>query len=146
MNRKVGIAAVCAAGLISSLCMMNAQQVVKIDPNNPNFTGGKMSNVDENSVGNIGHYHFDKGARTKWHMHEGGQVILVESGVGLYQVKGGPVVELHANETTYAPPGVWHWHGASPKEGGTQYNLSRGNITWGDTVTDKEYTAKPKRP
>jgi hypothetical protein len=53
------------------------------------------------------------------------------------------VVELRAGETRYCPPGVVHWHGASPKEGGTQFNVSRGGITWGDVVTDEEFNAAP---
>jgi hypothetical protein len=36
-----------------------------------------------------------------------------------------------------------HWHGASPKEGGTQFNISRGGMTWLDVVTDEEFNAKP---
>jgi hypothetical protein len=68
---------------------------------------------------------------------------LVEDGVGLYQEKGGPVVEMRAGETHYCPPGVVHWHGAAPHEGGTQFNVSRGDIMWLAEVTDQEYTAKP---
>jgi quercetin dioxygenase-like cupin family protein len=113
------------------------------DKPNPNFTGGEVKIVKENSQGNIAHFYFPPGVRTKWHSHEGGQIILVEDGVGLYQEKGGPVVELRAGETRYCPPGVVHWHGASPKEGGTQFNVSRGGITWGDVVTDEEFNAKP---
>jgi len=113
------------------------------DKPNPNFTGGKVKPLKENSQGNSVRFYFGPGARTKWHSHEGGQVILVEDGVGLYQEKGGPVVEMRAGETHYCPPGVVHWHGASPKEGGTQFNTSRGGITWGDAVTDEEFNAKP---
>ena len=113
------------------------------DKPNPNFTGGEVKPLKENSQGNSVRFYFGPGARTKWHSHEGGQIILVEDGVGLYQEKGGPVVELRAGETHYCPPGVVHWHGASPKEGGTQFNTSRGGITWGDAVTDEEFNAKP---
>lgn len=110
---------------------------------NPNFTGGEVKTVKENSDGHIAHFYFAPGARTKWHSHEGGQIILVESGVGLYQEKGGPVVEMRAGETHYCPPGVIHWHGAAAHEGGTQFNISRGGITWLAEVTDQEYNAKP---
>jgi quercetin dioxygenase-like cupin family protein len=109
---------------------------------NPNFTG-EVKTITENSDGKSAHFYFTPGARTKWHSHEGGQIILVEDGVGLYQEKGGPVVELRANETHYCPPGVVHWHGASPKEGGTQFNVSRGGITWLAEVSDAEFNAKP---
>jgi quercetin dioxygenase-like cupin family protein len=110
------------------------------DKPNPNFTG-EVKTVKENSQGLTAHLYFAPGARTKWHSHEGGQIILVEDGVGLYQEKGGPVVELRAGETHYCPPGVVHWHGASPTQGGTQFNVSRGGITWVAEVTDQEFTA-----
>ncbi len=112
---------------------------------NPNFTGGTVTPVKENSDGNIAHFRFEAGARTKWHIHERGQIILVEEGVGLTQVKGGPVIELHAGEAIYCPPGVAHWHGAAPHAGGVQYNISRGGITWLEEVSDKEFNAPAQR-
>ena len=110
---------------------------------NPNFTGGEVHPVKEGADGTIVKFYFGPGARTKWHSHSGGQIIMVVDGVALYQEKGGPVVEMHAGETHFCPPGVVHWHGAAPHEGGTQYNVTRGAITWGDVVTDAEYNATP---
>ena len=123
--------------ILLSLCALAYSQ----QKPNPNFTGGEVKTITENSDGKSAHFYFSPGARTKWHSHEGGQIILVEDGVGLYQEKGGPVVELHAGETHYCPPGVVHWHGASPKAGGTQFNVSRGGITWLAEVTDAEFNA-----
>ena len=123
----------------SGLWLLNAQE-----KQNPNFTGGTVTPL-EDKQGNIAHFRFGPGSRTKWHSHGGGQIILVEEGVGLNQFKGGPITELHAGETIYCPPGVVHWHGAAPGQGGVQYNISRGGINWGEEVTDKEYTAKTTR-
>lgn len=109
-----------------------------------NFTG-TIQRIQENSQASTAHIHFDPGARTKWHSHERGQVILVEDGVTRTQLKGKPVMELHAGDTTYAPPGVAHWHGAAPDQGTTQFNSQRGMTTWLDAVTDQEYRARPKR-
>jgi quercetin dioxygenase-like cupin family protein len=109
-----------------------------------NFTG-KVTPVTENSEANIAHFRFEPGARTRWHSHGGGQIILVEEGVGLNQFQGGPITELHAGETIYCPPGVVHWHGAAPDRGGVQFNVTRGEIKWGEHVTEAEYTAKPQR-
>lgn len=111
-----------------------------------NFTGGEVTKLDSGPAPAIAHFRFGPGSRTKWHSHSGGQIILVEEGVALAQVKGGPVIELHAGETTYVGPGVMHWHGGGVKEGGVQYNVTRGDITWGAEVTGAEYKAKPKRP
>ena len=125
---------------LSGLWLGQAQQ-----KQNPNFTG-KVTPVEENSKATIAHFRFDAGARTKWHSHEHGQIILVEDGVCRMQVKGGPVVELHAGETTYAGPGVVHWHGAAPDQACTQFNVTReGSINWLDEVTDKEFTAPATR-
>ena len=48
------------------------------------------------------------------------------------------MIELHAGETSDAPPGVPHWQGAAPHAGGTQFNNHRGKITWMDAVTDAD--------
>ena len=104
-----------------------------------------MTKLDDNSKATIAHFRFGPGSRTKWHSHSGGQIILVEEGVGRTQVKGGPVLELHAGETTYAGPGVAHWHGAAPDQGATQFNVQRGATTWLEAVTEKDYSAPPKR-
>jgi len=112
---------------------------------NPNFTGGTVTKLDEGTKATIAHFRFGPGSRTKWHSHEGGQIILVEEGVARTQVKGGPVIELKAGETTYAGPGVVHWHGAAPDRDGVQYNVTRGALTWLEEVTDKEFRAAPKK-
>ena len=138
MNRWLRGLNACACLIVLGLCVLDAQQ-------SSNFTGGKVTAVEAKASGNIAHFRFDPGARTKWHSHEGGQVILVEEGVALVQVKGGPLMELHAGDTTWTPPGVIHWHGAAPDQGGVQYNIARGMTTWYDEVSEKEYTATPKK-
>jgi quercetin dioxygenase-like cupin family protein len=141
-GRWAGVMCVCASFTVSCLWVAHAQDkqgAAKVNP-----FQGTVTPVKENSDGKIAHFYFAPGSRTRWHSHEGGQIILVEKGVALEQEKGGPVIELHAGQAIYCPPGVVHWHGAAPNEGGTQYNVSRGGITWLGEVTDKEYNAKPK--
>jgi 4-carboxymuconolactone decarboxylase len=132
MNRKLLLL------LIALMVAASAQQP------NSNFTG-TIQRLTETPPGLITYIHFDAGARTKWHIHEKGQLVLVEEGVGLEQEKGGPIIELHAGEVIWCPPGVAHWHGAAPDKGGTQYNVTRGGITWLDQVTDQEYNGKTVR-
>lgn len=108
---------------------------------NPNFIG-KIERLTDDAPGKIAYIKFEPGARTRWHIHEKGQLVFVMEGVGLEQQKGGPVRILHAGDAVWCPPGVAHWHGAAPKEGGTQYNVTRGGIQWLDQVTEAEYTAK----
>ena len=109
---------------------------------NPNFIG-KIERLKDDAPGQIAYIKFEPGARTRWHIHEKGQLVFVMEGVGLEQQMGGPVRELHAGDAIWCPPGVAHWHGAAPDQGGTQYNVTRGSIKWLDQVTKAEYTAKP---
>jgi quercetin dioxygenase-like cupin family protein len=57
---------------------------------------------------------FEPGARTAWHTHPLGQLLVVTLGCGLTQVEGGPVEEICPGDVAWTPPGVRHWHGATP--------------------------------
>jgi quercetin dioxygenase-like cupin family protein len=109
------------------------------DPIKSAYFQGTVLPVNENSTGNFAHYKFTSGARTQWHIHEGGQILLCEEGICRHQLKGGPIIEFRAGETAYAPPGVAHWQGSTPTTSGTQFNIHRGKITWLNDVTDAEY-------
>src|SRR5580700_9785268 len=86
MNRKLAFAL--ALGAVA----MFAQQA---SAPNPNFTGN-ITRLKEDPPGQITYIRFEAGARTKWHIHEKGQIVFVEEGVGLEQQKGGPVREVPA--------------------------------------------------
>jgi quercetin dioxygenase-like cupin family protein len=137
-----------AAGLLVAAFawLLPAQQdgQYKQAKQNPNFQG-TVTPITENSQGAIAHFRFEAGSRTKWHSHSGGQIILCEEGTCRAQTKGGPVIELHAGETTYSKPGETHWHGAAPTAWGVQYNVTRGEITWMNEVSDAEFSAAPGR-
>ncbi|HYL37659.1 MAG TPA: cupin domain-containing protein [Bryobacteraceae bacterium] len=128
-----------AVGLAGAgLPFLIAQEQDRQPINSPYFSS-TVYQVKENSTGTFAHIYFPPGAHTKWHSHEFGQVILCEEGTCLNALKGGPVIELHAGETSYAPPGVLHWQGAAADAGGIQFNTQRGKITWMDAVADEEY-------
>ena len=56
------------------------------------------------------------GDRSFWHCHTGGQLLMVDSGVGRVQQRGQRARVLHRGETEWAGPGVEHWHGADVNE------------------------------
>jgi len=58
---------------------------------------------------------FEPGARTAWHNHPAGQYLIVTSGVGWVQERGGKKREVHPGDVIWTPPGVAHWHGATAK-------------------------------
>jgi quercetin dioxygenase-like cupin family protein len=105
--------------------------------NPANFTGTVTPRATSDI--RMNRYHFDPGARTKWHSHEGGQVLYVETGRLRVQEKGKPVQELAQGSTLHVPANVPHWHGALPTAGITQISLSFGTTNWMEPVSEDDY-------
>ena len=86
---------------------------------------------------------FEPGARSNWHTHPAGQRLIVTAGVGRTQEWGGPVVEVRAGDHIWCPPGVKHWHGASPTQAMTHIALTGTrdgkSVEWMEKVTDEQY-------
>lgn len=109
--------------------------------NEPRFTG-KSVTMDGKDL-SAARRHFEPGARTYWHSHDKGQLLLVEQGRMRTQKKGGPVRELGVGESDYAGPNVVHWHGAAGNEPLVQINIGfGGGAKWLDEVTDADYNKK----
>jgi quercetin dioxygenase-like cupin family protein len=86
---------------------------------------------------------FEPGARTFWHSHDNGQLLLVEDGRMRTQKKGGPVKELGKGESDYTGPKIVHWHGAVAGQALVQINVGFGGETrWMEQVTDAEYDGR----
>lgn len=108
-----------------------------------NFTGGQVTTMQTD--GRLSYYMLGPGARTKWHTHEGGQLILAEEGVGKMQIRGEQARELRVGEPIWSPRGATHWHGAAPNSSAKLYQISRGQTTWLEEVSDKDYLSAVKR-
>ena len=83
-------------------------------------------------------------ARTYWHHHEFGQILLVVAGRGLIQVDGEPVRIMRAGDTIWCPPGERHWHGGSLDSFVTHIAISLGTTKWADEVSEDEYRSSPE--
>ncbi len=89
---------------------------------------------------------FEPGSRSAWHTHPVGQRLSVVSGVGLTQEWGKPIQEIRPGDVVYCPPGVKHWHGASPKTAMTHLAVTGvqadgKNVEWMEKVSDDQYHA-----
>ncbi len=88
---------------------------------------------------------FEPGARSAWHTHPLGQMLVVTAGCGLVQSLGGPVVKIRPGDVVWCPPGEKHWHGATSKTGMTHIaileTLDGKNVEWMEHVTEEEYAA-----
>jgi quercetin dioxygenase-like cupin family protein len=113
---------------------------------NDNFTGNvwlenliQADSLNQNSVGSVT---FEPGARSKWHTHPAGQILLVIDGVGYYQEKGQSKKILHKGDAIKCPADIPHWHGASADSKFVQVAVTgreKGETIWLEAVTDEEY-------
>jgi len=95
-----------------------------------NFTGNvyTFGLVANDSIYNtlVGNVYFEKGARSNWHLHPSGQILIVLDG---------DVIKCPANTR--------HWHGATENNSLTQMYIlpktENGIVTWLEPVTDEQY-------
>lgn len=118
-----------------------------INPYGNFFTGTTNLNMlvtrDDVFNSSIGNVTFEKGARTNWHKHSGGQILLVTAGEGRYQEKGKDIQILKKGDVVKIPPNVEHWHGASPDSEfahiSIEPNIPNNETTWLEAVSDEQY-------
>jgi quercetin dioxygenase-like cupin family protein len=86
---------------------------------------------------------FEPGARTAWHTHPLGQVLIVSAGCGRAQREGGPIEEIRPGDVVVFAPGEKHWHGAAPTTAMThiaiQEALDGKAVEWMEKVSDEQY-------
>jgi quercetin dioxygenase-like cupin family protein len=151
----IGIVAIIAF----ASCKNNQNKKVMRDQNNASlfpkgdkltngyFTGEAFLNPllakDKNNEFALGCVTFEPGARTNWHTHPKGQVLIVVEGEGFNQEKGKPVQKLKKGDVVNIPENTEHWHGASAKSklvhiAITNYKADE-NVVWLNPVSDEEY-------
>ena len=113
---------------------------------NANFTGTaylqKLVAADSLNQVTVGNVTFEPGARTKWHSHPAGQILLVTHGVGYYQEKGKVKKILRKGDAIKCPPRTPHWHGASADTAFLQIVVTgreKGETVWLEDVSDADY-------
>ncbi|MGS8570810.1 cupin domain-containing protein, partial [Salmonella enterica subsp. enterica serovar Braenderup] len=86
---------------------------------------------------------FEPGARSAWHTHPLGQILIVTAGCGWTQCEGEPIEVIRAGDVIWCPPGHRHWHGATPDTSMThiavQEYLDGKAVEWIEHVTDEQY-------
>jgi quercetin dioxygenase-like cupin family protein len=107
---------------------------VRVDPLFPATAPSRMSG---------GLVTFEPGARSAWHTHPVGQVLIVTAGLGWVGREGGPVEEIRPGDVVWIPPGLRHWHGATATTGmshiALQEQVDGRNVDWMGKVTDEQY-------
>jgi 4-carboxymuconolactone decarboxylase len=119
-----------------------------------NFTGDvrieRLFEAVDPSHSSGGFVTFAPGARTAWHSHPAGQILIVTAGTGRVQVWGKPIEEIRAGDVVRIPAGVKHWHGASPRASMTHLGITEVRdgtaVQWMEKVNDEQYSAAVSGP
>jgi len=103
---------------------------------------------DKNNDFVMGSVTFEKGARTNWHTHPRGQVLIVTEGNGFYQEKGKPARPITKGDVVNIPENTEHWHGASVSTKMVHIAITNyegdTNVVWLKPVSTEEYSAVNK--
>lgn len=133
----------------------DAKELVEIFPkgekgSNDLFTGNAYPTalVDADSVYDtlVGNVYFEPGARSHWHSHPAGQILIITDGIGYHQIEGKEIEIIKKGDVVKCPPNVKHWHGASADVGLHQLyiipNTNKGIVEWKEPVTYEQYSNK----
>ncbi|MCE0765788.1 cupin domain-containing protein [Pseudonocardia kujensis] len=84
---------------------------------------------------------FSPRARTFWHHHEHGQLLIVLSGSGFVCPDGAEPARIEPGDVVWVPPGERHWHGAALDSYLLHRAVSLGATAWAEAVVDADYAA-----
>lgn len=112
-----------------------------------NFTGDvrveRLYEAVDPSHSSGGFVTFAPGARTAWHSHPGGQILIVTAGTGRVQLWDQPIEKIQVGDVVKIPAGVKHWHGASPNAPMTHLGITEHRdgtaVQWMEKVSDEQY-------
>jgi quercetin dioxygenase-like cupin family protein len=90
---------------------------------------------------------FEPGARTAWHTHPLGQILIITAGYGWVQRSGGPVEEIRSGDVVWFSPGEKHWHGATLTTAMSHIAIQEKKdgkvVEWMEHVSDDQYRKAP---
>jgi quercetin dioxygenase-like cupin family protein len=131
---------------------MKTENTTSIFPRGEKLTNGYFTGTaylqpllarDKNNDFVIGNVTFEAGARTNWHTHPKGQVLIVTEGEGFYQQKGVPAKPIRKGDIVNIPENVEHWHGAAMHNKMVHIAVTNfkgeENVVWLQAVSDAEY-------
>jgi len=159
-NTLKSIALLLFSSLTIISCKNNTQEKMNTDKNklteifpkgqkgpSENFTGiaynTGLVDADSTFTTAVGNVYFEPGARSNWHSHPAGQILIITDGIGYHQIEGKPVEIIKKGSVIKCPPNVRHWHGASAEVGLQQLcivpNTEKGIVNWQEAVTEDVY-------
>jgi quercetin dioxygenase-like cupin family protein len=75
---------------------------------------------------------FSPGARTRWHRHDGGQLLVVLAGEGWVGTHAHDREVVRNGDLVWTPGGEDHWHGATDTTTLTHLAVTLGGTRWAE--------------
>lgn len=101
---------------------------------------------DSAKHGSVGMVDFSPSARTAWHTHPMGQLLLVTEGKGWVQEEGQPMREIKAGDVVWIEASIKHWHGAAENTRmshlAVAYIRDGKSSDWMEQVSDEQYKTR----
>jgi len=164
-QKRIALILITSMTLLVLACNSNKNQRLTLEGNNSSLfpKGDKLSNEwftgnaflkpllakDKNNEFALGCITFEPGARTIWHTHPKGQVLIVTEGEGFYQEKGKAAQALKKGDVVNVPEDTEHWHGATANNSLVHIALTNykgtENVVWLTPVTEEEYNIANKK-
>lgn len=134
----------------------SAQETITVNPvgsvpsmiaDPENFSGNVFVDLllpsDVTTPASSGLVNFAPGARTAWHTHPLGQMLIITAGKGWVQQEGQERQEVLPGEVVWIPAGIKHWHGGTVDNGMSHFAITYiedgQNAAWMELVTDEDY-------
>ncbi|MBA7933138.1 cupin domain-containing protein [Klebsiella sp. RHBSTW-00215] len=139
----LGAAQVCAESIEIRRNGQTPSVVGKAD----NFSGHAVVSPllppNESTRASLGQVDFAPGARTAWHTHPAGQLLIVTTGKGWVQEEGKVRQDIAPGDVIWIPATVRHWHGATSTSPMSHlamtYRVEGKNVDWQELVSDEQY-------
>ena len=110
---------------------------------NTNYIGEAWLNPlirGDNSLNyNITKATFKANSTLNWHKHTSPLVIFVVEGMGYYQEKDKPAIQLIVGDVLKCAPDIEHWHSSSKKSDVTYLAIYSGETEWTEILTQESY-------
>lgn len=112
-----------------------------------NFTGtvrrDPLVNAEQPGRVSTGLVTFEPGARTNWHVHPLGQILIVTTGCGWVQAWGQERHVIRAGDAVWIQPKEKHWHGATASTAMSHIAVTEAldgsAVDWLESVLEEHY-------
>ncbi|MEA2642664.1 MAG: hypothetical protein QOF51_4058 [Chloroflexota bacterium] len=116
--------------------LIRVSEIPELPDTSPLFVGDvtRQQLLAESLDYTLAMVNFAIGARNKWHIHSGDQVLFVTYGEG-YVANEAERVAIHTGDIVHVVAGEKHWHGATEHSAMSHISLTRAGST--TTVLDE---------